>query len=394
MIKYHLKKRIDIVVEAPLTRTLTSTLDQARVPGYSVLPILEGRGMLNAWSSDGQISDAANMVALLCIVDAAQADDVIDAIFAVIRDRIGFVTMSDVFVLRPERFWVAPMGTLSVYSHETFAMATMHAKERAVARPFSRWLGAAVTVAPGIDTDAFGTFTGEIVRRGTMLDAARAKALAAIEATGLELGLGCEGSFGAHPSLPFIAAGTEVLLCLDRKRGLEIHEMLVTHRTNYQSFACRPGEDIENFLSRASFPSHAVVVTSRAPVVAPKIVKGIISATRLAEAIKQAACASRDGRALVVTDMRAHLNPTRMAVIRGLATRLAQRLATPCPACAAPGFGTADVVRGLPCGWCCEPTRLVIAELLRCGKCEFESRRTVRGAPETADPGQCRYCNP
>ena len=72
MIKYHLKKRIDIVVEAPLTRTLTSTLDQARVPGYSVLPILEGRGMLNAWSSDGQISDAANMVALLCIVDAAQ----------------------------------------------------------------------------------------------------------------------------------------------------------------------------------------------------------------------------------------------------------------------------------------------------------------------------------
>ena len=102
--KYHLKKRIDIIVEALLIRTLITTLDQARVPGYSVLPIIEGRGILNAWSSEGQISDAANMVALLCIVDAAQADDVIDAIFAVIRDRIGLVTMSDVFVLRPERF--------------------------------------------------------------------------------------------------------------------------------------------------------------------------------------------------------------------------------------------------------------------------------------------------
>ena len=82
------------------------------------------------------------------------------------------------------------MGAPSAYRHETFAMATMHAKERAVARPLSRWLGAAVKVAPGIDTDAFGTFTGDIVRQGTMLDAARAKALAAIEATGLELGLG------------------------------------------------------------------------------------------------------------------------------------------------------------------------------------------------------------
>jgi hypothetical protein len=97
MTKYHLKKRIDIVVEAPLIRTLTNTLDQAQVPGYSVLPILEGRGMLNAWSSEG-------LVALLCIVDAAHADEVVDAVFAAIRNRIGFVTLSDVFVLRPERF--------------------------------------------------------------------------------------------------------------------------------------------------------------------------------------------------------------------------------------------------------------------------------------------------
>jgi hypothetical protein len=75
-----------------------------------------------------------------------------------------------------------------------------------------------------IDTEAFGTFAGDIVRQGTMLDAARAEALAAIEATGLELGLGSKGSFGPHPSVPFIPAGTEVLLCLDRKRGLEIHD--------------------------------------------------------------------------------------------------------------------------------------------------------------------------
>ncbi len=286
------------------------------------------------------------------------------------------------------------MAKPSAYRDETFAIATMHAKERAVAKPFSRWLGAAVTVAPGIDTDAFGTFTGEIVRSGSMLDAARAKALAAIEATGLELGLGSEGSFGPHPAVPFIASGTEVLLCQDRKRGFEIHELLVTERTNYQSCDCRPGQDIGNFLAGARFPSHAVVVSSKAPVGAARIVKGITCATRLAEAIGKAASESRDGHALVVTDMRAHFNPTRMASIRALAIRLARRLATPCPACAAPGFGAVDALRGLPCGWCGEPTRLVVAELLFCAKCGFESRRAVEPQRKTADPGHCHYCNP
>lgn len=104
MTKYHLKKRIDVIVEAPMMRAIIGTLDRAQVSGYSVLPVLEGRGMLNAWSSEGQVSDAASMLAVLCVVDASHADAVIDAIIAAIKDRIGFVMMSDVFVRRPERF--------------------------------------------------------------------------------------------------------------------------------------------------------------------------------------------------------------------------------------------------------------------------------------------------
>jgi nitrogen regulatory protein PII len=104
MTKYHLKKRIDIIVESPMMRTITSQLDAASVPGYSVLPVLEGRGTTHSWNSEGQVGNAANMVALLCIVDATQADAVIDTVLDTIRNRIGFVTVSDVFVVRPERF--------------------------------------------------------------------------------------------------------------------------------------------------------------------------------------------------------------------------------------------------------------------------------------------------
>jgi hypothetical protein len=104
MTAYHPKKRIDIVVETALVRLVASTLDQAQASGYSVQPIVQGRGMANAWTSEGQISNTANMVALFCIVDASRADDIVEATVAAIRDRIGFVTISDVFVVRPERF--------------------------------------------------------------------------------------------------------------------------------------------------------------------------------------------------------------------------------------------------------------------------------------------------
>lgn len=104
MPNYHQKKRLDIIVEAPLMRTITDKLDRARVPGYSVLPIIAGRGIDNSWSSDGQIIDTTNMVAILCILDASQADGVTDVVFSAIQDRIGFVTISDVYMVRPNRF--------------------------------------------------------------------------------------------------------------------------------------------------------------------------------------------------------------------------------------------------------------------------------------------------
>ena len=102
MTTYHQKKRIDIVVEAPLTRTIPHLLDRVEVPGYSVLPILEGRGIVNAWTSEGQLSNTSNMVTILCIVDPSQADMVVDSVLGVIRDRIGFVTLADVLVVRPD----------------------------------------------------------------------------------------------------------------------------------------------------------------------------------------------------------------------------------------------------------------------------------------------------
>jgi len=46
------------------------------------------------------------MIAILCIVDEAGADDVVDIVLSVVSDRIGFVAISDVYVVIPEHFRV------------------------------------------------------------------------------------------------------------------------------------------------------------------------------------------------------------------------------------------------------------------------------------------------
>jgi PII-like signaling protein len=100
----HAKKRIDIIVEAPLMRRILARLDQANVSGYSVLPVMAGRGRDGSWTADGQISNATQMVAIVCIADASKVDDLLTSTFGVIANQIGVVTISDVFVVRPERF--------------------------------------------------------------------------------------------------------------------------------------------------------------------------------------------------------------------------------------------------------------------------------------------------
>ena len=303
----------------------------------------------------------------------------------------------------------------SSYRNLQIALGTMHAKERAIAKPFERLLGSQLVVPRDFDTDAFGTFTGEIERTGTMRDAARAKARLAMTRSGLHVGLASEGSYGPHPYLPFIPGGTELVMFIDAERGLEIIASIVVGRTNYGSHICAAGDDLERTLRRMRFPSHAVTVrpheardgqgipgqsstrlgselTVRG--FAPLFFKGLQDRKTVFRAVEACASASVDGKALLIPDMRAHLNPTRMGMIRVTATKLAKRIASLCPCCGTPGFGIVDVARGLPCSGCGKPTQLAVAEIHRCTKCGYQKRKPIWRNRDRADPGQCEYCNP
>lgn len=268
------------------------------------------------------------------------------------------------------------------YAGRRAALATQHGKERALAPPLARRLGL-IVAAVAIDTDQFGTFTGTTPRAGTAAEAAVAKARAGVAATGLDLGLASEGSFGPHPWLPFGAGGVETLAFIDAERGLELTLSALSRRTNFAHHDVVGGGDIAAFLARIGFPAHALVV---------KGPDGAVLASGVQDMAALSALAWPGNR--LETDMRAHLNPTRMAAIRSLAGTLAARLATLCPACGCPGWGQVDLLRGLPCSSCNQPTQGVLAIIDGCGVCDHRETRPRPDGVTAASPASCDWCNP
>jgi hypothetical protein len=266
------------------------------------------------------------------------------------------------------------------------ALATCHNKAEAIGPALKRILGLSLEVPSGIDTDALGTFTGEVPRSLSMHETARAKARLGMRATGLKLGLASEGSFGPDPLVGIIPAAEEILVFIDDVRDIEITERLLTHKTNYASLEITGDVELEAFIARAGFPEHGLVVRGN-----NVLRKGITEEAELRLAIAEA---RSSGMARIETDMRAHLNPTRMAEIARLAERLAYRLATPCPRCGCPGFGCHAQNLGLACRDCGTPSFLIKNTISRCVACGHEQVVPREDGLTQADPRYCPECNP
>jgi hypothetical protein len=290
--------------------------------------------------------------------------------------------------LEPET-WAHP------YAGAQAALATMHQKERAIAPPLAERIGLQVLTPRGLNTDQLGTFTGETPRAGTIEEAAIAKARLGMDAAGLPLGLASEGAYGPHPQIPFISAGVELIVLVDDARGLIVKEHIIEDAPHYDHAVVDAGDDLADFLARVQFPETGLIVrpNGRDPLVAA-IRKGIRDHDALLAAIREAAREAVDGKAFVQTDMRAHVNPRRMATLTRLAERFAARLARLCPDCGAPGYGMVDVESGLPCAGCGAPSGLVRFEVFGCGACDRRERRPRADGQQAADPRHCHLCNP
>ena len=271
------------------------------------------------------------------------------------------------------------------------ALGTKHNKELVIAPLFKSELSMNVVVPPDLDTDKFGTFTLDHDRPGNQKETSLIKAKAAMELTGLDMGLASEGIFGSHPALPFSIANTEVVVFVDRKHDLEIFGGHVEAVNYAQSQSVESIDEVMLFAKRINFPKHGIVVRE-AEKKYKSMVKGI---TNEAELIKVTERLLRKYRKLwIETDFRAHVNKSRMNNIAKATEDLIANIKRLCPKCKTPGFHRVSPKPGLPCETCGRPTDLPLYDVYKCDKCNHEQDVKYPNQKHAAYAGYCDYCNP
>lgn len=275
------------------------------------------------------------------------------------------------------------------YQGQAILLASQHRKEQAIAPPFQHHLACTLHVPP-FDTDVYGTFTGEIARVGSQYDTLLRKAREAASHFNRSLVIASEGSFGPHPDYPWVAGSVEMMAFIDITQGLVITEQQITTTTNYAYLDLRPGEDYKDFLMQVGFPAHGLVLRSVPSLTV--LAKGVVELQALLAHLDAGFASHAQLR--LETDMRAHLNPTRMQVLSHLAEQLAARVAQCCDQCGCPGFGERKVQGHLPCQACAAPTRLYAQQVLRCLRCSHTQLLARPDGRAHADPQYCDFCNP
>jgi hypothetical protein len=271
------------------------------------------------------------------------------------------------------------------------ALLTQHGKEQLLGPPLASLLGCTVQRVDGFDTDTLGTFTRDVERAGSQLDAARRKARIGMERSGLPLGLASEGAFGPDPLTGVLPWDIELVIWIDDERGLEVVGMAQGPARSAHA-SVRDWPEVEAFAARAGFPDHHLVIRPE-HADHPDVIKGLADWAALRAAFDRARARSGNGLVFVENDLRAHTNPTRQALIRQAGLDLARRLCSDCPACGRPGFWVSAPVPGLPCARCGLPTREPVRLRWHCAGCGHTEDRP-RPGPTHADPSRCAHCNP
>lgn len=270
-------------------------------------------------------------------------------------------------------------------------IATKHQKEVVIAPLFEKQFQLECIVAKNFDSDILGTFSGEIERKLDVIETLRQKCLLAIKNTDFDFVIASEGSFGAHPSLFFVAADEEFMMFKDLKNNIEIIAKSLSTETNFDGMLVKNSSEIEDFAKKVKFPSHGIILKSseKNPEI---IIKDIQTVSELKENFHQLNKKYSD--VFVETDMRAHKNPSRMFVIKETAQKLIEKINSLCPSCHFPGFDVKEVHSGLPCSSCGFKTKATFSHTYSCSNCDYKEEKLFPFDKKYEDPMYCDYCNP
>ncbi len=103
MIETTLRRRIEVLVDAPLVRLVVAAAHAAGVSGYTLMPTLGGEGRQGVWSDD-QVTGAQAKVLFLAITTDEKSQRLLDQLMPLLDSHGLVVLSSPVDVIRKEKF--------------------------------------------------------------------------------------------------------------------------------------------------------------------------------------------------------------------------------------------------------------------------------------------------
>lgn len=100
----HEKQRLELIIERMALRRACDILESAGLSGYTVVSAMEGYGGGRRWRRGDDLSTAEEMTVVITIGDPAKISKALEDLHRLLDDRIGVLSVTPVFVLRPERF--------------------------------------------------------------------------------------------------------------------------------------------------------------------------------------------------------------------------------------------------------------------------------------------------
>jgi ribosomal protein S27AE len=270
-------------------------------------------------------------------------------------------------------------------------MATMHQKEKWIGPVLEKGLGLTIKPIPSFDSDALGTFAGDVERPGNQWETALFKLDGARELMpDSDLFIVSEGAFFPHPEMPFVTRNLELLVLKDFRENVTVRARNIENGFPLWESEIRQWADILPKLENRNFDEEGLILKAKSGDIwlVYKDFDRVEDVRKAYEEFKKTGLPV----ALLGPDLRAHRNLRRRQNLVLAAKDLVRNANRFCSGCGSPGFSSDHFQPGLPCGWCGLPTRLPKAEIFKCLRCQWEQEQAL---PEKeADPAFCDFCNP
>jgi ribosomal protein L37E len=283
----------------------------------------------------------------------------------------------------------------TIFNNRLAVLVTKHGKEQVIEPLLRQEFNINLQVAGNVDTDLFGTFSGEVERLHNQYDTAKLKINAARQLyADADLFLASEGSFNPHPEAPVITVNTELILLVDLKNDVEIAAWYKTYNTNIENRKITTAAQLIDFAKAIDFPDNRIILKAKNANGKLQVAKGANTMQQLAEMFDETKKFATNGIVEAETDMRACYNTLRMESIRLCAINLINAMHSQCNQCGAPGFSVAESKPGLPCEQCGMPTKSILYYVYQCKKCSHKSEVKYPLGKMAEDPMYCDFCNP